>query len=84
MQSGFVTASLNSVSALELQSEVVDSDVIAGARGVSMLFSSGDLGVGDGSSDPEDQVCQTNNGRNETRFMPSFPARYSHDNFSYP
>jgi len=45
-----------------------------------MLFSSGDYGVGDGSSDPENQACQTNNGRNETRFMPTFPARYSHDN----
>ncbi|KAI0797010.1 tripeptidyl peptidase A [Abortiporus biennis] len=45
-----------------------------GARGVSLLFSSGDFGVGDGNPDPETQVCQTNDGRNVTRFIPTFPA----------
>ncbi|KAK4122203.1 peptidase-like protein [Parathielavia appendiculata] len=37
-----------------------------GARGVSVLFSSGDTGVG--------SACQTNNGKNATRFLPIFPA----------
>ncbi|KAG9243263.1 peptidase S8/S53 domain-containing protein [Calycina marina] len=36
------------------------------ARGVSIIFSSGDSGVGSG--------CQTNDGKNTTRFMPIFPA----------
>ncbi|KAI0080806.1 tripeptidyl peptidase A [Panus rudis PR-1116 ss-1] len=44
------------------------------ARGVSLLFSSGDFGVGDGDPNPETQICKTNDGRNATRFMPSFPA----------
>ena len=37
-----------------------------GARGVSILFSSGDTGVG--------SSCQTNDGKNTTRFIPNFPA----------
>lgn len=37
-----------------------------GARGVSVLVSSGDTGVG--------SACQTNDGTNTTRFMPVFPA----------
>ncbi|KAI5367380.1 Putative peptidase S53, activation domain, peptidase S8, subtilisin, Ser-active, Sedolisin [Septoria linicola] len=37
-----------------------------GARGVSVLFASGDTGVG--------SACQTNDGKNRTRFMPVFPA----------
>ncbi|KAK3901214.1 peptidase-like protein [Staphylotrichum tortipilum] len=37
-----------------------------GARGVSILFSSGDTGVG--------SACQTNDGKNTTRFLPIFPA----------
>ena len=37
-----------------------------GARGVSVLFSSGDTGVG--------SACQTNDGLNTTRFLPIFPA----------
>lgn len=37
-----------------------------GARGVSVLFASGDTGVG--------SACQTNDGRNTTRFLPIFPA----------
>ncbi|KAL2197687.1 peptidase-like protein [Corynascus similis CBS 632.67] len=37
-----------------------------GARGVSVIFSSGDTGVG--------SACQTNDGRNTTRFLPIFPA----------
>ncbi|KAF8655338.1 hypothetical protein AX16_003111 [Volvariella volvacea WC 439] len=45
-----------------------------GARGVSVIFSSGDGGVGDGDDNPETQTCFTNDGRNVTRFIPAFPA----------
>ncbi|KAH8118643.1 tripeptidyl peptidase A [Phellopilus nigrolimitatus] len=45
-----------------------------GARGVSLMFSSGDGGVGDGDPDPATQQCFTNDGRNITRFVPGFPA----------
>ncbi|CAG8980950.1 hypothetical protein HYALB_00003809 [Hymenoscyphus albidus] len=37
-----------------------------GMRGVSVIFSSGDTGVG--------SACQTNDGKNTTRFLPIFPA----------
>jgi len=37
-----------------------------GTRGVSVIFSSGDEGVG--------SACQTNDGKNATRFSPIFPA----------
>lgn len=37
-----------------------------GARGVSVLFSSGDTGVG--------SACLSNDGKNTTRFLPIFPA----------
>ena len=40
-----------------------------GARGVSLLFSSGDNGVG-----PSGGQCVSNNGKNITQFLPSFPA----------
>ena len=46
----------------------------AGARGVSVLFSSGDFGVGDGNPDPKTQQCLTNDGHDTTRFIPTFPA----------
>ncbi|PPJ52550.1 hypothetical protein CBER1_11062 [Cercospora berteroae] len=39
-----------------------------GARGVSMLFSSGDNGVG------PDGNCTTNDGKNTSQFLPSFPT----------
>ncbi|KAG6841850.1 hypothetical protein C0991_006257 [Blastosporella zonata] len=45
-----------------------------GARGVSLTFSSGDYGVGDGISNPATQTCFTNDGKNATRFQPLFPA----------
>ena len=45
-----------------------------GARGVSLMFSSGDGGVGDGEEDPALQECFTNDGRNVTQFIPAFPA----------
>lgn len=38
-----------------------------GTRGVSMMFSSGDAGVGGGD-------CKTNDGKNKTQFSPGFPA----------
>ena len=37
-----------------------------GSRGTSVIFSSGDTGVG--------SACQTNDGKNSTRFLPVFPA----------
>ncbi|KAF7983296.1 hypothetical protein HWV62_22961 [Athelia sp. TMB] len=43
-----------------------------GARGVSLLFSSGDGGVGDGNSDPATTTCK--NAKNETVFIPLFPS----------
>ncbi|EIM87870.1 subtilisin-like protein [Stereum hirsutum FP-91666 SS1] len=45
-----------------------------GARGVSVMFSSGDGGVGDGDSNPATQQCFSNNGTNATVFIPAFPA----------
>ncbi|KIK03131.1 hypothetical protein K443DRAFT_5566 [Laccaria amethystina LaAM-08-1] len=45
-----------------------------GARGVSLMFSSGDKGVGDGDENPATQQCFTNDGRNKTEFIPAFPA----------
>ncbi|KAJ3572260.1 hypothetical protein NP233_g3200 [Leucocoprinus birnbaumii] len=45
-----------------------------GARGVSLMFSSGDGGVGDNDDNPATQQCFTNDGKNTTRFIPSFPA----------
>ncbi|TFK43816.1 peptidase S8/S53 domain-containing protein [Crucibulum laeve] len=45
-----------------------------GVRGVSVMFSSGDGGVGDGDPNPATQECFTNDGRNTTKFIPGFPA----------
>jgi len=45
-----------------------------GARGVSLFFASGDTGVGDGDPDPATQKCFTNDGKNQTKFIPMFPA----------
>ncbi|KAJ7126440.1 subtilisin-like protein [Mycena crocata] len=61
-----------------------------GCRGVSLLFASGDGGVGDGDANPATHRCRTNDGKSITRytsltvsnvnassfsrFMPSFPA----------
>ncbi|KAH9055579.1 subtilisin-like protein [Lactarius vividus] len=42
-----------------------------GARGVSLLFASGDGGVGDGDPDPATQTCFA---KNQTKFLPYFPA----------
>ena len=46
----------------------------AGSRGTSIIFSSGDGGVGDGNPDPATQQCIPNDGTNQTRFLPHFPA----------
>ena len=39
-----------------------------GARGISVIFSSGDDGVG------PDGACFSNDGKNTTQFLPAFPA----------
>jgi len=52
---------------LDFATSVCNSFAQLGARGVSLLFSSGDSGVGGGD-------CQTNNGKNQTLFQPAFPA----------
>ncbi|KAK8091208.1 hypothetical protein PG994_000713 [Apiospora phragmitis] len=41
----------------------------AGVRGTSILFSSGDDGVG-----PDGGVCMSNDGKNTTQFLPGFPS----------
>jgi len=50
---------------------VCNSFAQLGARGVSLLFSSGDEGVGGGD-------CKTNDGKNQTLFQPAFPASCPH------
>jgi tripeptidyl-peptidase-1 len=44
-----------------------------GARGVSLLFSSGDGGAGDAAGNNAAE-CISNDGKNTTKFLPSFPA----------
>lgn len=44
-----------------------------GARGVSLIFASGDAGVG-GVNPNLTQICLTNDGTNQTKFQPVFPA----------
>ncbi|KAG2068077.1 subtilisin-like protein [Suillus decipiens] len=55
-------------------SRVCGGMAVLGTRGVSLLFSSGDYGVGDGNADPATQQCYSNDGLNVTKFLPSFPA----------
>jgi tripeptidyl-peptidase-1 len=50
----------------EYAKKVCDMIGQLGTRGVSVIFSSGDTGVG--------SACQTNDGKNTTRFQPIFPA----------
>ena len=61
-------------------STIILSDLLksrmTGARGISIIFASGDFGVGDGRTDPATQQCFTNDGRDVTKFMPVFPASY--------
>jgi tripeptidyl-peptidase I len=42
-----------------------------GAMGVTVLFASGDSGVGGG---PGDESCHSNDGTNRMQFIPVFPA----------
>jgi tripeptidyl-peptidase-1 len=49
---------------------------VLGAKGVSLLFSSGDGGVGDGNSDPATHKCYSNDGKNTTKFLPIFPGGF--------
>jgi len=53
---------------LSFATSVCNSFAQLGARGVSLIFSSGDSGVG-GST-----ICQTNDGKNTSTFLPAFPA----------
>ena len=53
---------------LSFATSVCNSFVQLGARGVSVLFSSGDNGVGSAGT------CQTNDGKNTSTFLPAFPA----------
>lgn len=52
----------------EYAKSACDAFAQLGARGVSLLFSSGDNGVGN------DGACFSNNGTNAKTFLPSFPA----------
>ncbi|KIP08326.1 hypothetical protein PHLGIDRAFT_117314 [Phlebiopsis gigantea 11061_1 CR5-6] len=45
-----------------------------GAQGVTLTFSSGDGGVGDGDPDPATTECITNDGTDRVQFIPAFPA----------
>jgi tripeptidyl-peptidase-1 len=45
-----------------------------GIRGITLLFSSGDDGVGDSDPNPATQQCFTNDGKNVTKFIPTFPS----------
>ncbi|KAJ8592808.1 subtilisin-like protein [Rhizopogon salebrosus TDB-379] len=45
-----------------------------GARGVSVIFSSGDGGVGDNDPNSATQKCYSNDGRDVRKFLPVFPA----------
>jgi tripeptidyl-peptidase I len=51
----------------EYATSVCSTSAQLGAMGVSVLFSSGDFGVGGGS-------CHTNDGTNSVKFVPMFPA----------
>jgi tripeptidyl-peptidase-1 len=52
---------------------VCNSFAQLGARGISLLFSSGDGGVGDIAGDDVEE-CISNDGKNTTKFIPSFPV----------
>jgi len=45
-----------------------------GARGTSVIVSSGDYGVGDGNPHVATQTCFSNDGKNVTVFLPNFPS----------
>lgn len=41
---------------------------------MTLTFSSGDGGVGDGDPDPATTECITNDGTDRVQFIPAFPA----------
>ncbi|KAI0287620.1 tripeptidyl peptidase A [Russula brevipes] len=47
---------------------------LLGSRGVSVIFSSGDAGVGDSNPDPSTHKCYSNDGKNQAKFLPQFPG----------
>jgi tripeptidyl-peptidase-1 len=53
---------------LSFATSVCNSFAQLGARGVSLIFSSGDNGVGNNTD------CMTNDGKNTSTFLPVFPA----------
>ncbi|KAL5119287.1 hypothetical protein ACEQ8H_002774 [Pleosporales sp. CAS-2024a] len=58
---------------IEYAKRVCASFAQLGARGVSLLFSSGDGGVG-GEAGQHANQCISNDGKNTTKFLPTFPA----------
>jgi tripeptidyl-peptidase I len=56
---------------------VCNSMAQLGARGVTLFFSSGDYGVGDGSTNPNSHKCYTNDDKADVKFIPVFPATVS-------
>jgi len=59
---------------LSFARKVCNGFALLGARGVTLTFSSGDGGVGDNDPDPTTAECLTNDGTNQTKFIPGFPA----------
>jgi hypothetical protein len=72
----YARASLNLARSnlLALLSDVTTTGLPLGARGTSLIYSSGDSGVGDGDPNPKTHSCFTNDGKNRTQFIPAFPA----------
>lgn len=58
---------------IEYAKRVCNSFAQLGARGVSLLFSSGDGGAG-GIAGNNASACISNDGKNTFQFLPSFPA----------
>jgi tripeptidyl-peptidase-1 len=57
----------------EYAKRVCSSFAQLGARGVTLLFSSGDHGAGNAAGNNA-AACISNDGKNTTKFLPSFPA----------
>ncbi|KAH3907945.1 hypothetical protein HBI56_151300 [Parastagonospora nodorum] len=57
----------------EYAKRVCNSFAQLGARGVSLLFSSGDGGAGNAAGENATE-CVSNDGKNTKKFLPSFPA----------
>ena len=67
-------ALLNLVSEFRMPIESDNLFYSIGARGVSLMFSSGDGGVGDGDANATTTQCLSNDGKNKTIFIPEFPS----------